>query len=103
MNGMCLTLYTHELTKHHGILLYEWILEWAKKQKVPGGSAFRSIAGYGKHGILHEEHFYELPANACIAVKFFLKQEDVQRFLQMFKDEKISVFYSLSQVEFGNT
>ena len=36
------------------------VLEQAKKQGVRGGSAFRAIAGFGRHGILHEEHFFEL-------------------------------------------
>ena len=50
MKGTLLRFYVHENRKHHHILLYEWLLEQAKKQGMQGGSAFRSIAGFGRHG-----------------------------------------------------
>jgi len=59
----CLKFYVHEHRRHHGILLYEWLLERAKKLGIHGGSAFRAIAGFGRHGILHEDHFFELAGN----------------------------------------
>ena len=59
-NGTYLRFYTHENRKHHHVLLYEWLLEQAKKCGIHGGSAFRAIAGYGRHGVLHEQHFFEL-------------------------------------------
>ncbi|MFT3790053.1 MAG: DUF190 domain-containing protein [Rudaea sp.] len=42
------------------MLLYEWLLERARKLGIHGGSAFRAIAGYGRHGRLHEQQFFEL-------------------------------------------
>ena len=30
------------------------------------GSAFRAIAGFGRHGVLHEQHFYELAGDLAI-------------------------------------
>lgn len=60
MKGVCLRFFTYELHKHEGMLMYEWLLEYAKNQGLQGGSVFRAIAGYGKHGLIHEEHFFEL-------------------------------------------
>ena len=60
MQGICLKFYTSEFREHQGILLYEWLLERAKKCGFDGGTATRAIAGYGRHGILHEETFLEL-------------------------------------------
>jgi len=31
---------------------------------ISGGSAFRAVAGFGRHGKLHEETFFELPVNS---------------------------------------
>jgi PII-like signaling protein len=30
------------------------------KLGIHGGSAFKAIAGFGRHGVLHEDHFFEL-------------------------------------------
>ena len=60
MKSTVLRFYMHENRKLHGRLLYEWLLEHAKKMGIHGGSAFRAIAGYGRHGVLHEQHFFEL-------------------------------------------
>ncbi|MBS1221689.1 MAG: hypothetical protein H6R23_1309 [Proteobacteria bacterium] len=55
MKGTYLKFYVHEHRRHHGILLYEWLLERARKLGIHGGSAFRAIAGFGRHGVLHED------------------------------------------------
>ncbi len=67
MNGTLLRFYVHENRKHGHIALFEWLLEQAKAMGIHGGSAFRAIAGFGRHGILHEEHFFELAADMTVA------------------------------------
>ncbi|HEX5865704.1 MAG TPA: DUF190 domain-containing protein, partial [Casimicrobiaceae bacterium] len=54
MKGTLLRFYVHENRTHHHIALFEWLLEQAKRMGIHGGSAFRAIAGFGRHGILHE-------------------------------------------------
>ncbi len=70
MRGTLLRFYVHENRTHRHIALFEWLLEQAKKMEIHGGSAFRAIAGFGRHGILHEEHFFELAADMTVAVEF---------------------------------
>lgn len=60
MNGIYLKFYLHENRVHHHTLAYQWLLEQARILGIPGGSVFKSIAGYGRHGTLHEDHFFEL-------------------------------------------
>lgn len=81
--------------------MHEWLLEFAKKNGIRGGSAFRAIAGYGGHGVMHEEHFFELAANVSIEVCFFMKKEQSIRFLKLLKNEKADLFYSIAESEFG--
>lgn len=100
MKGICLRFYMHELQKHHGKLLYEWILESAKKKGIQGGSAFRAIAGYGRHGILHEEHFFELASDVPIEVTFILDAEQVEGFLSDLKRESVDLFYTVAPIEY---
>jgi uncharacterized protein len=99
--GIYLKFYVHENRKHHHILLYEWLLEQAKKIGIPGDSAFRAIAGYGHNGILHEQHFFELAGDMTIEVEFMLKEEDAEKLLQFVKSERIHLFYTKLPAEFG--
>ena len=101
MKGVCLTFYTYELQKHHEVLLYEWILEFAKKNQIHGGSVFRGIAGYGGRGIIHEAHFFELASNVPVEINFLIAKEQAEQFLQLVKEEKVQIFYSMHEVEYG--
>lgn len=101
MKGVCLRFYTYENQKHGTMLLFEWLLEFAKKNKIPGGSAFRGIAGYGRHGILHEEHFFELASNVPIEVVFVMSLQEAESFLDLLRKEALHLFYAKTPVEYG--
>ena len=103
MQGTYLRFYMHENRKHHHILLYEWLLEQAKKSGIHGGSAFRAIAGYGRHGVLHEQHFFELAGDLTVTVEFLLSDDEAQKLLDLVEREKVRVFYAKSPAEFGMT
>jgi PII-like signaling protein len=101
MKGTYLRFYLHEGQKHGGILLYEWLLETARKAGIPGGSAFRAMAGYGRHGVLHEQHFFELAGELPVEVEFLLPDEQAERLLETLRRENVTLFYSRSSAEFG--
>lgn len=98
---VCLRFYMRENTKQHSILLYDWLLENAKKNGVHGGSAFRAIAGYGRHGNMHEQHFYELAGDLPVAVEFLLTTDEADAMIARLRAEKINVFYTRVAAEFG--
>lgn len=100
-NGAYLHFYVHENRKHHHILLYEWLLEQAKKLGIQGGSAFRAIAGFGRHGVLHEQHFFELAGDLTIKVEFIVTLDEARQLLDLVKRENVHIFYSMAQGEFG--
>jgi len=101
MKGTYLRFYMHENRKHHGVLLYEWLLETAKKAGVHGGSAFRAIAGFGRHGILHEQHFFELAGDLTVEVEFLLADDKVDALLDAVRAERVRLFFARVPVEFG--
>jgi PII-like signaling protein len=101
MQGTYLRFYVHENRKHHGLLLYEWLLETAKKTGIHGGSAFRAIAGYGRHGVLHEQHFFELAGDLTVEIEFLLNEEQAQMLLGVLRKENVQVFYAKAAAEFG--
>ena len=100
MKGTYLKFYVHEHRKHHGILLYEWLLERAKSMGIHGGSAFRAIAGFGRHGALHEDHFFELAGNLPVEVVFMISDDQAAQFLELIRQEKIHIFYVRMPAEY---
>ena len=103
MKGTCLRFYVHENRKHHGILLYEWLLEAAKKAGIHGGSAFRAIAGFGRHGVLHEQHFFELAGDLTVEVEFVVTDLEADQLLEVLRREQVRLFYAKVPAEFGMT
>jgi PII-like signaling protein len=90
--GVFLKLYVPQTAKHHGKLLYEWLLEEAHRIGIPGGSVFRAIAGYGRHGRMHEEHFFEMAGDLPVTVEFFAEAAAIDSLLALLQAENISLF-----------
>lgn len=101
MQGIYLKFYVQENRRHHGILAYEWLLEEARKMGIHGGSAFRAIAGFGRHGKMHEEHFFELAGDLSVEVGFALSEQEAQAFLDHLAGERLKLFYIKVPLEMG--
>ena len=101
--AVCLKVYVTELRHHDGKLLYEWMLEQAKALGIPGGSVFRAIAGYGRHGRVHEETFFELSGDLPVELEFVAAEEQIGRLLELLEREKLALFYVRFPVETGTT
>lgn len=101
MNGTYLRFYMHENVRHRHRLLYEWLLQHARTIGVHGGSAFRAIEGFGRHGVLHSAHFFELAGEMTIEVEFILTDEMADRLLESLRQENVNLVYARTQAEFG--
>jgi PII-like signaling protein len=75
MNAVALRFYVHQPRKHGKMLLYEWLLEQGKSLGIHGGSAFFATAGYGRHGVIHEQRFFELPEVLPVLVDIVSREE----------------------------
>lgn len=96
-----LTFYVSEKQHHAGKLLYEWLLEEARELGVHGGSAFHAIAGFGRHGRLHEETFFELAGELAVQVMFVMDQALAEQMLSRVGSQNMSVFYVKHTVQAG--
>ena len=101
MKGYSLRFYMHEDQKHHGELLYEWVLEKAKKVGVHGGSVFKAIAGYGRHGVMQEQHFFELAGQMTVLVEFIVGDDEAAKLLDIVREDGAPLFWAKFPVEFG--
>ena len=103
MEAIYVRIFTTENRRHHGKLLYEWLLEEARSMGIEGGSALRAIAGYGRHGRLHEQGFFELAGDLPVELVFVLPEPDADRLLARIAAEGLSLMYFRSRVEQGFT
>lgn len=101
MERVCLRFYATESQKHNGKLLYEWLLERAKKHGVPGGTALRAVAGYGRHGRLHEEGFFELAGDMPVEIEFVVDEKQAGELIALLKAENLRLFYVRMPVATG--
>lgn len=103
MQGIYLKLTVSELQRHDGRLLYEWLLERGRALGIPGGTAIRAIAGFGRHGRLHEEAFFELAGELPVEVTFLLNEAQCEQVLAAIKQAGLRLFYVRLPAEFGIT
>lgn len=94
-----LAFYVSEKQHHAGMPLYEWLLERARAQGISGGSAFRAIAGYGRHGKMHEETFFELAGELAVKVEFVVDEDHAEKLLDSLHAEDLKIMYTRQQVE----
>lgn len=102
MNGTLLRFYVHENRRHHHVLLYDWLLEQARQMGINGGSAFRAIAGFGRHGVLHEEHFFELAGEMTVQVELAVSDDEAEQMIARIREEGVTIFYVRIPIEFGS-
>lgn len=103
MEGSFLRFYVRENKRHHGRLLWEWLLEQGNHLGLRGGSAFRAIGGFGRHHQLHEDHFFELAGSVAVEVEFIVSDAEAQRLFELIASENIQLFYALIPARFGMT
>jgi len=99
--GVQLSFYCHTRARHDGVLVYEWLLQRARQLGIGGGSAFRAISGFGRHGVLHEEQFFELADDLSIRVEFLLTEAQAQALLESVRASGVDAVYAIAPASFG--
>ena len=101
MQGSFCRVYVHENDRHQGRPSWEWLLDQANRLGIRGGSAFKAMAGFGRHHVLHEERFFELAGSLTVEVEFIVNEEETQQLLDLLRREKVNLFYALIPASFG--
>jgi PII-like signaling protein len=83
--------------------VYQWLLQQASQLGLPGGSAFRAIAGFGRHHKLHEAHFYELAGELPMEVVFVVDRDQAMHLIATVTDAGLSLFHYMVPVRSGVT
>ncbi len=69
MQAMYIRFFVEEGMKHAHRPVHEWLFEQARELGIPGGTAFRAAAGFGRHG-LQADTFFELAGKLPESVEF---------------------------------
>ncbi|KVE34770.1 DUF190 domain-containing protein [Burkholderia sp. TSV86] len=96
-----LRFYVHEDHRLHWKPLWEWLLDEANRMGIAGGSAFRAIAGFGRHRMLHEARFFELQGSLAIEVEFVATDDEARRLIERVSREKVRLCYATIPACFG--
>jgi hypothetical protein len=102
MNAVCLQVFVSEASRHHGKLTYEWLLDTAQELGIAGGSAFRAVAGFGRHG-RHDAGFFELAGELPMVVEFFVDAAMADQLLKRIAEADLKLFYARLPAETGVT
>ncbi len=102
MNSVCLQIFVTESQRHHGKLVYEWLLDLAQASGVAGGSAFRALAGFGRHR-RHDAAFFELAGDVPVVVEFFVDDAEADRLLQAVGEAGLRLVYARLPAQTGLT
>jgi PII-like signaling protein len=101
MQGSFLRFYVHEGQRHHHDTVWEWLLMQANKLEIRGGSAFKAMAGFGRHHKMSEEKFFDLKGTAVVEVEFIVTDQEAHQLLDLVEQEKVSAFYTRVPARFG--
>ncbi len=101
MQGSFLRFYVHEGQRHHHGVVWEWLLQKANKLGIRGGTAFRAMAGFGRHHKLSEAKFFDLSGSQVIEIEFVVTDQEAQQLLNLVHREKIALFYAYIPARFG--
>lgn len=102
MNTVCLQVFVSESSRHHGKLTYLWLLDAAQALGITGGSAFRAVAGFGRHG-RHDAGFFELAGELPVVVECFAEPALADQLLKAIADAGLQLVYARFPAEIGVT
>lgn len=100
MQGSFLRFYVHDGQRHHHGIVWEWLLMQANKRGLRGGTAFRAMAGFGRHHKLSEEKFFDLSGSQVIEIEFVVTDQEAQQMLDLVHREGIPLFYAYIPASF---
>ncbi|MCC7329615.1 MAG: DUF190 domain-containing protein [Gammaproteobacteria bacterium] len=101
MQGSFLIFYVHEADRHAGRPVWEWLLDEANRMGVRGGTAFRAMAGFGHHHVLHEARFLELAGQLAIQVEFAVSDAQAQALLDLVHAAQLRLSYACVPASYG--
>ena len=102
MQAICIRFFAEEGSKHAHRLLHEWLFEQARELGIPGGTAYRAAAGYGRHG-MQQDTFFELAGKLPESIEFVADESRIAALLARISAAGLNLVYVTHPVHIGLT
>lgn len=77
--AILLRIFISERDKYRGKLLYKYIIEMLKKEKIAGATVLRGIEGFGKTSHMHTTSILSLSSELPIIIEVTDTKENIDR------------------------
>jgi PII-like signaling protein len=102
MQALCIRFFAEEGSKHAHRPLHEWLFEQARELGIPGGTAYRAAAGYGRHG-MQQDTFFELAGKLPESIEFVADPARIEALRQRISAAGLKLVYVTHPVNIGVT
>ena len=99
--GVKVEIFFPENAKHQSAKLDEWLFGAARWAGISGGAMYKAVAGYGRHGELRDEGFFDDDRTKPMMANFITTAPLADAFLEYLAKEGLKLFYTVSEVEYG--
>jgi len=84
--AVLMRIFIGESDKYNGKNLYQFLVEWLRKNHFAGVTVLRGISGFGKASKLHTTNLLELSSDLPIVVEIVDKEEKISELKKMFDE-----------------
>jgi PII-like signaling protein len=84
--AVLMRIFIGESDKYQGKNLYQYLVEWLRKNHFAGVTVLRGISGFGKASKLHTTNLLELSSDLPIVVEIVDKEEKISELKKMFDE-----------------
>jgi len=104
MDGTLLRCYLHENQRHHSGRAWEALLAHANEIGIRGGSAFRAMAGFGRHHVVHDgPGLFAIDVMQTVVLEFLVMDDEARHLLGWAQQEGIGMFHARVPSRLGIT
>ncbi|MEN8229483.1 MAG: DUF190 domain-containing protein [Bacteroidota bacterium] len=72
-------------------LLYQYIVELAKENRIRGATVYRGIMGYGSSSKISTSRFWELTEKLPVVIELIDRTESLELFYEQIREELLSM------------
>ena len=84
--AVLMRIFIGESDKYHGKNLYQYLVEWLRKNHFAGITVLRGISGFGKASKLHTSDMLELSSDLPIIIEIVDTAEKIDELKKMFDE-----------------
>ncbi|MBV5320890.1 MAG: DUF190 domain-containing protein [Sulfuricurvum sp.] len=98
--GYQLTFFTLQSRRHNGTNIVEWLEDVAQRSGISGLTVTNASKGLGHDGRWHSATFFEL-SDQPLEIMMIADEESCNTLFSLLEEQKSSLFYTKTAIEYG--